>query len=699
MASKESMLRQAIGKGKQEAVLEFIQNLPLRIAELNEKYEVLNENEIAIEEYRSDSFYLRNEKGNFENGVLIFCPYKKASTSFGVESVAALLKKEDYLEVGTFYAADDAENTTEDKFMITQSQFIRSQLNTLVATKAFGMGINKKNIRSTIHLNYPSSIESFVQEAGRAGRDWKTALCAVVYSDYPQKDKDILLGFHENSFRGKKKETEILFELLSEITYPVESSKSSISRYVAENTGIEVYFNLYPKDNPSRLYVQKGYNDGFGGLNLNNNMIFDFERSNYPKEECEAVLLLVKNYLVENDINKSNILQWLNKEIEVKPEKGIEERLKSISVGEPLRGDVIVGFRNNRIWKISKYLRNLVEGAGGYTEFLVARACKFLNDPMKFVDKLELEHYNFYNSEARISQEHHEQLRKWFVEIRDESDTYKAIFRLSVIKAIDDYEIDYNKNCIYLKIHARKSDQEYINNLKGYYEKYISQEDVNRRIANLENGRGNTVIQKCLSDVTIFVEEIIENKRLSAIDSMEQACIRGIQSPEDMRTSIRTYFDSRYVDDLRIDTHDGLEQSPKVLWRFMEESKGHIDNLEHLLGSSRRMLDDRPDNPVFILLQCFSLFLLYTEIKDGHLIIKNEDLIVAARKEFVRGIGRYEFLGENIEEILKGFKENILKYNNKLDTFITSNEEHIWLKIHSDWLANFNTKFYDNERN
>jgi ATP-dependent DNA helicase RecQ len=583
--------------------------------------------------------------------------------------------------------------------MINQSQFIGNQLNALVATKAFGMGINKKNIRSTIHLNYPSSIESFVQEAGRAGRDWKTALCAVVYSDYPQKDKDILLGFHENSFRGNEKETKILFELLSEITYPVESSKNSISRYVAENTGLEVYFNLIPKDNPSRLYVKKGYKDEFGSLKLNSNLGFDFKDSNYPEEECEAVLLLVRNFLVQNEINKSNILQWLNKEVEVKPEKGIEERLKSISVGEPLRGDVIVGFRNNRIWKISKYLRNLVEGAGGYTEFIVANACKFLNDPMKFVDKLEQEHYNFYNSEAKISQEHHEQLRIWFVEIRDESDTYKAIFRLSVIKAIDDYEIDYNKNCIYLKIHARKSDQEYISNLKEYYEKYLSREDVNIRIANLEYSIGNTVIQKCLSDLTKFVEEIIGNKRRSAIDSMEQACIRGIQSPDDMRTSIRTYFDSKYVDDLREKTGDGLKHSPEFMWHFMDESKGLVDNLEHLLGSSRRMLDDRPDNPVFILLQCFSLFLLYTEIKDNHLIIKNEDLIVTARNEFVRGIGRYEFLGENIEEILKSFKEKILKYNSKLDTFINSNEEHIWLKIHSDWLANFNTKYYDNERN
>ena len=699
LADSEFKLRQAIGKGKQETVLEFIHSLPSRIEELNKKYELTENKEIAIKKYDSERFYFRNAKGYLDNAVLVFCPYKKATTNFGVESVASLLKKVEHLELATFYGSDDADNESEDKFMLNQSRYIGNELNILVATKAFGMGINKLNVRSTIHLNYPSSIEAFVQEAGRSGRDGKTALCAIVFSDYPKIDKDILMGFHQNSFRGINKETAILFELLSEITYPVDSSEDSISRYVFENSGTEVSFNLYPKDNPTSLYVQKGYKDGFGCLNLTRDMSYNFDRSNYSNEESEAVLSLVKNFLIQNGVDRSNISEWLKREIEIEPKPGIEERLKRISIGEPLVGDIIVGFRNNRIWKMSKYLRNNVEEGSGYTELIIAEACKYLKDPSEFIEKLELKHFSYYNSEARISLEHHEILLKWLIELRDESDTYKAIFRLSVIKAIDDFEIDYNKKCLYLKINKRKSDQEYIDNLKAYYLRYLSREDVNERMAKLEGCYGNTIIQKCLSDLARFVDETIARKRLSAIDSMEQACLRGLQDPDDMRTSIRTYFDSKYVDDLRKKTRDGLEQSPDVLWHFMEESKGLVDNLEHLLGSSRRMLDDRPDNPVFILLQCFSLFLLYTEIKDNHLIIKNEDLIVTARNEFVRGIGRYEFLGENIEEILKSFKEKILKCNSKLDTFINSNEEHIWLKIHSDWLANFNTKFYDNERN
>ena len=53
----------------------------------------------------------------------------------------------------------------------TQEKFINNEVNLLVSTKGFGMGIDKPNIRYIIHYGFPGSLESYFQQIGRAGRD------------------------------------------------------------------------------------------------------------------------------------------------------------------------------------------------------------------------------------------------------------------------------------------------------------------------------------------------------------------------------------------------------------------------------------------------------------------------------------------------------------------------------------------------
>lgn len=62
-----------------------------------------------------------------------------------------------------------------------QQQFIYDQLDIICATSAFGMGINKPNVRLVIHYHLPSQLESFIQEIGRAGRDGKKSLSILLY--------------------------------------------------------------------------------------------------------------------------------------------------------------------------------------------------------------------------------------------------------------------------------------------------------------------------------------------------------------------------------------------------------------------------------------------------------------------------------------------------------------------------------------
>ncbi|WP_368504542.1 ATP-dependent DNA helicase RecQ [Alkalihalophilus sp. As8PL] len=72
--------------------------------------------------------------------------------------------------------------TNEDRLLI-QQQFMHGELNVICCTSAFGMGINKNNIRFVIHFHYPTQMESYVQEVGRAGRDGEKSIAIVLFSE------------------------------------------------------------------------------------------------------------------------------------------------------------------------------------------------------------------------------------------------------------------------------------------------------------------------------------------------------------------------------------------------------------------------------------------------------------------------------------------------------------------------------------
>ena len=83
--------------------------------------------------------------------------------------------------------------TWDGEKRINAREFKRNQVPILVATKAFGMGIDKPNIRYTVHFGMPGSLESFYQEAGRAGRDRKPAVCVILFSEFDESRSDALL--------------------------------------------------------------------------------------------------------------------------------------------------------------------------------------------------------------------------------------------------------------------------------------------------------------------------------------------------------------------------------------------------------------------------------------------------------------------------------------------------------------------------
>ena len=104
-------------------------------------------------------------------GVIYFSSKKRA------EEICLLLKKETDLRIDTYHA----DRTTEDR-QIIQRQFLNGELDVICATSAFGMGINKQDIRFVIHYHMPNSIEEYLQEIGRAGRDGEQSIATLLYS-------------------------------------------------------------------------------------------------------------------------------------------------------------------------------------------------------------------------------------------------------------------------------------------------------------------------------------------------------------------------------------------------------------------------------------------------------------------------------------------------------------------------------------
>ena len=104
-------------------------------------------------------------------GAIVYCATRRRT-----EEIAEFLRANE-MAAEHFHAGLPPETKKH-----VQQSFIRGDLRVIAATNAFGMGIDKPDVRLVIHADIPGSLENYLQEAGRAGRDQQTAHCVLLYT-------------------------------------------------------------------------------------------------------------------------------------------------------------------------------------------------------------------------------------------------------------------------------------------------------------------------------------------------------------------------------------------------------------------------------------------------------------------------------------------------------------------------------------
>ncbi len=164
----------------------------------------LNYNARLSTDKESDLRDLMHREMGRDGSVIVYC-----GTRRNVESVGTMLHAE-RLPVTIYHAGlqDNDRRTAQDLF-------ISGRTKTIVATNAFGMGIDKADVRHVIHFDMPGSIEAYYQEAGRAGRDGSPSDCTLLHTP---RDRRLQEFFIRSSFPDRD-QVEALYEALWDMVH------------------------------------------------------------------------------------------------------------------------------------------------------------------------------------------------------------------------------------------------------------------------------------------------------------------------------------------------------------------------------------------------------------------------------------------------------------------------------------------------
>lgn len=178
----------------------------------------------VIKDQKKEQYLIEYLKINKNQSGIIY-----AATRKEVDRLYHLLKKFDF-SVGRYHGGLNENERTE-----MQEAFLYDRLQLIVATNAFGMGINKSNVRFVIHYQIPGSLEVYYQEAGRAGRDGLSSEAILLFSPQDIQVQKFFIQQSQREEGQKQKEYEKL-KAMTEYVYIESCLQQYILNYFGETS-------------------------------------------------------------------------------------------------------------------------------------------------------------------------------------------------------------------------------------------------------------------------------------------------------------------------------------------------------------------------------------------------------------------------------------------------------------------------------
>ena len=183
----------------------------------------------------------------------------------------------------------------------------------------------------------------------------------------------------------------------------------------------------------------------------------------------------------------------------------------------------------------------------------------------------------------------------------------KSIYRLSILKIVSDYTIDWNANQYTVTLH-RLTDNEYLTNLKIYLSRYKTPDYVRDAEAQIVNANDINMLERCIKYIVSFAYNEIEKKRRTALKTILQVSRSSSQTPQHnrnnyIRQQLLAYLEKSIFTDILLEI---VQSDDHTRWWEVLKMVTDIDLAKQLLGGCRRTLESYPEYSGLYILSAFS---------------------------------------------------------------------------------------------